>query len=483
MKTRELNRAHYNDQIAWRAQAGSQSEFLKCPAFEVLFHGMRGPGKTDALLMSFAGKIGKGYGSAWRGIIFRKTYSEFADLIAKSSKWFKVVFGDNARFNRATNFWEWTTGERLYFRQLRIVDDYWKYHGHEYPFIGFEEITNWATDDCYTRMFSCCRSSTPGMPRMIRATTNPYGPGHNWVKKRFNLGSNWTKTKVSFQDGHYRCAIFGSLLENKVLMESDPDYINNILTSANNPELKKAWLYGSWDIVAGGMFGDLWNPKVHVLDQFRIPASWKVYRSFDWGSSAPFSVGWWALSDGTNYITKYNQTKATIRGDLFRINEWYGCESGKENVGIRMLACDIARGINDLEKKMNLPAKIHPGPADSAIFTVENGVCLAFDMINEGVYWLKADKRPFSRKRGWENVREMLRNSQSFEGLPREKPGLFVFNTCEDFVRTLPILQRSDKDLDDIVMTSEDHIADETRYMVSHLRNTSKVTILGSGFY
>ena len=74
-------------------------------------------------------------------------------------------------------------------RQYTKLEDYWNYHGHEYPWIGWEELCNWATDEGYRRMMSCCRSSMAGMPRMVRATTNPYGPGHNWVKERFQPGA------------------------------------------------------------------------------------------------------------------------------------------------------------------------------------------------------------------------------------------------------------------------------------------------------
>jgi alkanesulfonate monooxygenase SsuD/methylene tetrahydromethanopterin reductase-like flavin-dependent oxidoreductase (luciferase family) len=34
-------------------------------------------------------------------------------------------------------------------------------------------------------MFACNRSSHKGIPLMVRATTNPYGRGHNWVKAYF----------------------------------------------------------------------------------------------------------------------------------------------------------------------------------------------------------------------------------------------------------------------------------------------------------
>ena len=52
--------------------------------------------------------------------------------------------------------------------------------------------------------------------------------------------------------------------------------------------------------------------------------------------------------------------------------------------------------------------------------------------------------------------------------LPREAPGLFVQAHCEHFQRTVPVLPRDDKDLDDVDSDAEDHVADETRYEVRH---------------
>ena len=63
---------------------------------------------------------------------------------------------------------------------------------------------------------------------------------------------------------------------------------------------ERAWLFGDWDITAGGMFDDLWDASVHVVQPFEIPGTWYLDRSFDWGSSKPYSVGWWAESDGSD---------------------------------------------------------------------------------------------------------------------------------------------------------------------------------------
>jgi len=474
-----------NKKVIWSPQDGSQNAFMQSPIFEVLFHGTRGPGKTDALLMAFAQHVGKGHGSAWRGIIFRQSYPQLADVQAKSEKWFRQIFPE-AKFNRAKMMWEWPTGEVLLLRHMNRPNDYWNYHGHEYPFIGFEELCNWADSQCFKAMFACCRSSTMGVPRMVRATTNPYGSGHSWVKDRYRLHGRWWTTvftlKPTDPEGREepdRCAIYGHIDENKILLEADPDYKKNVIASAANPAMAEAWLLGSWDIVSGGMFEDVWNPKYNIVPRFDIPLSWRVDRSFDWGSSAPFSVGWWAQSDGSDLRFPDGRIISTVRGDLFRVKEWYGW-NGQPNQGVRYLAVQIAEGIVERELlwgyRQNNQSIIRPGVADSSIFDVENGVSIANDMakpirlngqMHKGIIWERADKRPGSRKIGWEAVRKVMKAAHPKKGIPREKPGLFVVgDECAQFLRTVINLPRSEKDLDDVDTDAEDHIGDETRYKV-----------------
>lgn len=458
--------------VVWAPQRGSQEAFLTCPLFEVLYEGTRGPGKTDCLLMDFAQHCGIGYGREWRGVLFRQTFPQLVDVINKSLKWFPLIF-PQAKYNQSSHTWTWPDGEQLLLRQMAKPVDYWNYHGHAYPWIGWEELCNWPTDECYKLMMSCSRSTVRDMPRKYRATTNPYGPGHNWVKARFKLPHRRGQIirDARAADGKPeppRVAIHGNIYENRILLHAEPDYIDKIRAAARNPSELAAWLHGSWDIVAGGMFDDVWRPAVHVVPSIPlrdIPRGWKIDRSFDWGSSKPFSVGWWAESNGEPMTIRGRQY-GTVRGDLFRIAEWYGW-TGKRNEGVKMLAGDIATGILDREDDWGIRGRVRPGPADSAIFDEENGNNIARDMEKKGVKWEPADKGPGSRKQGWEQIRKAMSNAMpNKDGSPRENPGLWVFDSCDQFLETIPSLTRDDKDLDDVDTDAEDHIADETRYRV-----------------
>ena len=204
----------------WTPLPGSQSLSLSCPCNEILFEGTRGPGKTAAQLARFRRNVGVGYGSFWRGIIFDIEYKNLADIITQSKRMFRL-FGDGARFLSSGSElkWVWKTGEELLFRFGSEEDDYWNFHGQEFPFIGFNELTKQPTPELYEMMFSCRRSSfrpedhpvfidgdyfrQTGIVRFVRknhknahprflpkipletfSTTNPFGVGHRWVKKR-----------------------------------------------------------------------------------------------------------------------------------------------------------------------------------------------------------------------------------------------------------------------------------------------------------
>ena len=336
-------------------------------------------------------------------------------------------------------------------------------------FIGWEELTGWPDDKCYEAMKSCCRSSNPDVPRKYRSTTNSWGIGMNWVKRYF-VDPAPPGTIISNNIGEQRVRIHGSILENKVLLKADPEYIKK-LDSIKDPNKRKAWRDGSWDITAGGAFDDIWDEVRHVVEPFEIPHSWYVDRSFDWGSARPFSVGWWAESDGTEITLADGKIKSFPRGTIFRIYEFYGW-NGTENEGCRMVASEIAQEIKRIEVSIEFEKIIGNrgvvrGPADSSIYDEENNMCIAADMRREGVNWTRANKKPGSRKQGLEKLRRFLKNSQE---IPMEKPGLLIFSNCRHFIRTVPVLPRDKRNIEDVATEAEDHAYDETRYRLMSKR-------------
>lgn len=448
--------------IVWEAQPGSQALFLGCPVREIILTGTRGSAKTNGLLQDYAQHVGAGHGRAWRGILFRRTYKQLDDVIEKSLEFFPRVF-PGARFLSAKDHYEWRfpEGEALLFRHMDKAADYWNYHGHEYPWIAFEELTNWPDLSCYQIMKSTNRTSVRGVPLKYRATCNPYGVGHNAVKL-YIVDPAPPGAIIPGEAGWDRVRIRCHYSENKILLAADPNYPATILSAAaGDAHLAAAWLNEDWNIVAGGFLDDLWRPATHVLAPFAIPPSWRIDRSFDWGSAKPFSVGWWAESDGTAATLADGTTRHFPRDTLIRIGEWYGWVEGKPNLGSKLIDSEIARGILERERQFPWGARVQKGPADSSIFDEENGDSPAKIQERVGVRWEKADKRPGSRKRGWKILRQRLKATRDGS---REDPHLYVFDTCRQFLRTVPLAPRDEKDPDDIDSEYEDHILDETRY-------------------
>jgi hypothetical protein len=473
--------------IIWKPLPGSQSLAVSCPCNHILYEGTRGPGKTDAQLMAFRKHVGQGYGAFWRGVIFDREYKNLDDIVAKSQRWYPQ-FGDGASFKLSAKDykWVWPTGEELLFRVVEKESDYWNYHGQEFPFIGWNELSKYPDRKLYDAMMSCNRCSflpeehspagklMPEIPLVVFATTNPYGAGHNWVKADFidiakpgevvrtvtDVFNPRTQKRQLITKTQVR--LFGSYKENRYL---SPEYIAELekITDSNK---RRAWLWGDWDIVAGGALDDVWKPEVHILPRFKVPAAWRIDRSFDWGSTKPFSVGWWAEANGEEVELPNGKKFCPVKGSLIRCAEWYGTVKLGTNEGLKMAATDVARGIKAREALLLTEkwiSKVSPGPADNAIFNVVEleSESIGTKMEHEGVSWTNSDKKAGSRKVGLQLLRDRLEAATKGEG-----QAIYFMDNCRATISTLPVLPRDDKDPDDVDTDAEDHAYDDVRYRV-----------------
>lgn len=511
-----------NYEVVWEPIPGtSQEDALDARAQHILLTGGRGWGKTELQLMRFRMRVGMGYGAYWRGIIFDKEYKNLDDLITKSKRLFRL-FDDDAEFLASNSAlkWRWPTGEELLFRQASKLDDYWSYHGHEYAFVGWNELTKYADKKLYLKMMSVNRTGfdpedhTPRLsgdnyvaewnrlypdghysgrpfkagdyetedgrpldpiPLETVSTTNPYGPGHNWVKREFiDVAPYGVETVKSFeifnpktkQDEKIerrQVAIFGSFRENKYL---SPEYIAGLYEETDENVIK-AWIKGDWDIVAGGALDDKWKRNVHVIPRFPIPSDWNIDRALDWGSSHPFSVGWFAEANGEEIVLPNGKVICPAPGTIIQIAEWYGTKEIGSNVGLKLSAKDVALGIKKREQQMLedgwILKKPSAGPADNQIdnVTERDTDTIAKKMSDNGILWEKSDKARGSRKQGLQLMRDRLEASIRGEGA-----GLLFMENCAASISTVPVLPRDKDDPDDVDTDAEDHVYDMVRYRV-----------------
>jgi hypothetical protein len=478
----------------------SQALALDTRADQTLYHGTRGPGKTTTQLANYRRYVGLGYGEYWRGIIFGYEYKNLDDLLQQSKKMF-LAFEDGARFyeSQSAYLWEWPTGEQLLFRSGTSEASYPLYHGHEYPFQGWNELTNWVNLKFYDAMQSCNRSSwtqekdspqdengnytLPPIPLKTFSTTNSEGIGFAAVKRRFidpaPNGKIVTtpvevfnpKTQRNEIYNKTQVAIFGSYKENIYL---DAQYIAS-LHSQTDPAKRSSWLTGSWEIVSGGALDDVWRKSVHVKPRkYQIPADWYVDRSFDWGSTHPAWCGWWALATGET-LTSFKRNRdgsfdtwTPAPGSLILIHEYYFYKGELgDNEGMKLGAVPVAETIRDTEIALMQDGWIlrQPvsGPADNQIRDVHEASeeNIETKMASVGIRWEESDKSPGSRRNGLQLLRDRLTASELGEG-----PGFYVFDHCRAFIALTPVLPRDKVKRDDVDTTAEDHPYDGARYRV-----------------
>jgi hypothetical protein len=506
-----------------RGILSSQYFAYNVAADEILLHGTRGYGKTITQLMRFRKNVGVGYGNFWKGVIFDVEFSSFSDIISQSKRFFPYI-GQRPRFLESTHLlkWIWPSGEELHFVYAKDEKDYErKMHGKEYCFIGYNEITKHYTDDLYKLSFSIRRSSftpeldtpikedrkgnelldqygnvvystpngkiLPDIPLETLSTCNPWGSGAIWVQRRFIDGSedgivyrdtveaDGEKVELS------RVSIGGTWKEN---LRKNGGFLDIKYVARMKEECKgnkaryKAWIEGKWGYSGGGMFSAVWDKDVHCLTPFRIPPSWYVDRGFDWGSTHPFYVGWFARADGTEAVLPNGKIFCPVKGSIILISEWYGTgaigtnKSVKNRFGDSLNPTEIAQGIKEREilirKRLLHPTmRINPGPADTQIWddTRSDVPSIAETMAKEKVSWTRANKAPNTRKLGWSLLRQALYNAHPTEkGLVCEKPAFYVFSDCKGMISTLPLLEMDKIKIDDVDTNGEDHPADVARY-------------------
>ena len=328
--------------IVWRPQP-RQAAFMARGEDEALYGGAAGGGKSDALVIEALRQVDV---PNYRALILRKTFPQLRELIDKTMQYYKPVF-PSARYNSSTHCWTFPSGAKIYFGSMFRTQDKYNYQGQQFDYIGVDELTHFTWEE-YSYLMSRNRPSGPGTQVYIRATANPGGIGHGWVKARFITpappGTRMVQlVDVKKPDGSVeklrRTRIFipSTIFDNPALLKNDPGYLNNL---ASLPEAEKqALLYGSWDSFSGQVFTEWRNDPDHYEDQrwthvikpFRIPAHWKIWRGYDFGYAKPFSVGWYAADE---------------EGRLYRIKELYGC-TGTPNEGTKVNPVEQARMIKE----------------------------------------------------------------------------------------------------------------------------------------
>lgn len=184
--------------IVWQPEP-RQRDFLACPDFEVMYGGAAGGGKTDGLLMDAWCLPHNGHTNTnHRAAIFRKQYKDLIQMIERARALYPLFIpgikwrGDKGTFTTPA-------GSVLQFAHCANDQERFDWRGFAWNYLGFEELTLWASPLVYEYLISRCRTTDRTLPRYVRSTTNPDGPGQRWVMQRWAIQEDGRATVQQFE--------------------------------------------------------------------------------------------------------------------------------------------------------------------------------------------------------------------------------------------------------------------------------------------
>jgi len=430
--------------VVFSPNPGPQEEFLAASEREVLYGGSAGGGKSFAML---ADPLNYFNHPEFSGLLLRHTTEELRELIFKSQELYpRAVPG--IKWSERKMQWTAPSGARLWMSYLDRDEDVMRYQGLAFSWIGFDELTQWASPYAWNYMRSRLRSTAIDLPIYMRATTNPGGPGHGWVKKMFidpaPYNKNFKATDIesgevlTFPAGHAKAgkALFrrkfipARLADNPYLTNTD-DYEAMLLSLPE--QQRKQLLDGDWDIKEGAAFTEF-NRNIHVVEPFKIPNNWVRFRACDYGYGSYSGVIWFAVSPDEQLVV-YRELYVS-----------------------KVLATDLADRVLALEAD---DGTIRYGVLDSSLWHKrgDTGPSLAEQMVSRGCRWRPSDRSKGSRVAGKNEVHRRLQVDEF-----TEEPRMVFFNTCTNLISQIPALPLDKKNPEDINTNAEDHLYDALRY-------------------
>ncbi len=441
-----------------------QGEALQSTANEVLYGGAAGGGKSH--LMRVAAILWCAAIPGLQVYLFRRIRDDLVKNHMEGPKGFRsmlagwVLCGFVDIVEDEIRFWN---GSKIYLCHCKDEKDIYKYQGAEIHVLLVDELTHF-TESMYRFLRNRVRMVGVTIPAQyagqfprILCGANPGNIGHLWVKTTFviaNVPMTIWRTTPS-EGGMLRQYIPARLEDNPSMASDDPGYETR-LEGLGSATLVAAMRWGDWDVIEGAFF-DCWDRKRHVIKPFEIPKEWMRFRSGDWGSAKPFSFGWWAVATEDTKVGNL----WLPRGCMLRYREWYGCQPGKPNTGLKLHAEPVGAGLWEREKD---DPKLTGGVLDPAAFSEDGGPSIA-ERISRGsgnkVFFRPADNKRVTQRGamgGWDQLRSRL------VGDGDDRPMIVTFDTCVDSIRTIPALQHDADRPEDLDSDGEDHAADEWRY-------------------
>ena len=430
--------------IIFKPNEGPQTDFLAAGEREVLYGGSAGGGKSYAMLADPLRYMGH---PSFSGLLLRHTTEELRELIFKSQEMYPKIW-KGIKWSERKMQWTAPSGARLWMSYLDKEDDVLRYQGLAFSWIGFDELTQWPAPFAWNYMRSRLRATAPDLPVYMRATTNPGGRGHHWVKKMFidpvapnksfNATDIDTGETLRYPAGHekagkplFKRKFIPARLKDNPYLSRQGDYEAMLLSLPE--QQRRQLLDGDWDIKEGAAFTEF-DRNLHVIEPYRIPSNWVKFRACDYGYGSYSAVLWFAVAPSEQIIV-YRELYVS-----------------------KVLATDLADRVLELEAE---DGNIKYGVLDSSLWHKrgDTGPSLAEQMIMRGCRWRPSDRSKGSRVAGKNEVHRRLQVDEF-----TEEPRMVFFNTCVNTVSQLPAIPLDKKNPEDVDTHSEDHLYDALRY-------------------
>jgi hypothetical protein len=279
--------------VAWTPHPGAQTRFLAEPAFEALYGGAAGGGKSDCLL--FGGLRQVEHPDA-RILFLRGSFPELQEVLDRAHGTFPRL---GATWSSESKRYTFPSGARYEFGYGETYTEVQRYLGQEYTSIRYDEIGRVPEERVAIFLISRIRTKNPRIRLEFRASANPGGPGHGWLKRRYIIpcGRDGRTRYVDPETRLDRAFIPARLADNPSLSEQ---YRRQLMLL---PEvLRKQLLEGDWEAGEGLALPSLHRHR-HLIKPFNIPGHWPVWLAHDWGFAHPAATGLFVTDEhGTTYL-------------------------------------------------------------------------------------------------------------------------------------------------------------------------------------
>lgn len=430
-----------------------QTLFHTSEAFETLYGGAAGGGKTAALCAEAITLCFE-----YPGITvyyFRRTYPELEATAVKEiqKQTAEMIEAGLIKYNGQKHVFEFHNKSQIQLAYCEHPDDVFRYQSAEFQVLMIDELTHFPRET-YDYLKTRVRSSNPKFPQKIMCATNPGNIGHGWVKQRFILDCEPEVLYVDEESNHRlqerkidpkmsRYKSTRIFIPAKVSDHPDPEFISSYtagLEGVANPDLKRALLEGDWDQFSGQAFTEF-RRETHTCPPFSVEYHWPRWMSYDWGYGSYAAALWFTKDPSSKRVYVYRELYVS-----------------------KMALSDQASLILDYDRSENIRQRL----ADPSIWkqpaSAETGESIAAVFAKNKVFFAPANNNRAAGKMAWHDYLQI-----GDDGFPK----LQIFTNCTNLIRTLPELPYDQHNPEDVDTDAEDHLYDAGRYGLVNQINVS----------